>query len=81
VSLKVCRKERCARRAKLWTEPEATLGFAQTEVNAMCPAVVPVCVRVASLGAFCTMVAPPVATALAVGSLLVTAWALRRARS
>jgi hypothetical protein len=47
----------------------------------MCPAVVPVCVRVASLGAFCTMVAPPVATALAVGSLLVTAWALRRARS
>jgi hypothetical protein len=54
---------------------------AQTEVNAMGPAVVPVCVRVASLGAFCTMVAPPVATALAVGSLLAVVWTLRRTRS
>jgi hypothetical protein len=47
----------------------------------MGPAVVPVCVRVASLGAFCTMVAPPVATALAVGSLLAVVWTLRRACS
>ncbi|HKT16676.1 MAG TPA: hypothetical protein VJR47_01455 [Stellaceae bacterium] len=46
----------------------------------MCPAMVPVCVRVATLGSFCTMVAPPVAAALALGSLALTAWVLRRAR-
>jgi len=45
----------------------------------MCPAMVPVCVRVVTLGSFCTMVAPPVAAALALGSLAATLWIIRRA--